>query len=371
MLYNQAKMPAPPNPKEHYSNLLISYTGRLNSMKKIGFGLIGTGLWGEMHAKTYASSSDVEFKALCDLREDRAEEIAGKYGVEDIYTDYKELLSREDISAVSIATPDFAHTDIAVAAANAGKHILIEKPLATSVEDCEKIISAVKEAGNIKFMVDFHNRWNPPFANVKTAIQAGDLGKPMLMYVRLNDTISVPTNMLSWASKSEVAWFVGSHSVDLARWIFDDEVCKVYAVSRSQVLRDKGVDTPDFYEAILEFKNGGVATVENCWILPNSLPTVIDFKFQIIGSEGAAYIDMSSHDVIKKYTKDDASNPDVFVYPTIHGKSMGFGIESIRHFVDCVVNDKQPMVTGEDGLATTRIICAIQESSKQGKPVEL
>jgi len=340
-------------------------------VEKIGFGLIGTGLWGEMHAKTYSSSPAVEFKALCDLREDRAKEVAEKYGAKDHYSDYRKLLERDDISAVSIATPDFAHTEIAIAAAKAGKHILIEKPLATSVEDCEKIISAVNEAKNIKFMVDFHNRWNPPFANLKTAIGEGDLGKPMLMYVRLNDAISVPTNMLSWASKSEVAWFVGSHAVDLTRWLFNDEVRKVYAVSRSEVLREKGVDTPDFYEAILEFKNGGVATVENCWILPDSLPTVIDFKFQIIGSEGAVYIDLSSHGVIQKYTKEKASNPDVFVYPTIHGKSMGFGIESIRHFVDCVVKDEEPMTTGADGLAVTRIICAIQESSKKGEPVSL
>lgn len=340
-------------------------------MKKAGFGLIGTGLWGEMHARTYTSSPQVDLKAICDLREDRAKEIADKYGVKDWYSDYKELLERDDISAVSIATPDFAHTDIAVAAAKAGKHILIEKPLATSVEDCENILAAVKEAKGIKFMVDFHNRWNPPFVNAKTAIDRGELGKPMLMYVRLNDTIFVPTNMLSWASKSEVAWFVGSHAVDLTRWLFDDEVAKVYAVSRSEVLKSKGVDTPDFYEAIMEFKNGGVATVENCWILPDSLPTVIDFKCQVICSEGAMYMDLSSNGINQKYTSKGANYPDVLVYPTIHGRPMGFAIESIRHFVDCVINDKEPMVSGADGLAATRIISAIRESSKKGEPVEI
>jgi len=219
--------------------------------------------------------------------------------------------------------------------------------------------------------VDFHNRWNPPFVNAKTSIEEGELGKPMLMYIRLNDTIFVPTCMLKWASKTEVAWFVGSHAVDLVRWLFADEVVKVYAVSRSEILKGMGVDTPDFYEAILEFKNGGVATVENCWILPDSLPTVVDFKCQIIGSEGSMYMDLSSHGVAQKYTKDDAAYPDMFVYPMIHGKPMGFGIESIRHFVDCVVNDKEPISTGEDGLAATKIITAIQESSQKGKPVNL
>ena len=341
-------------------------------MKRIGFGLIGAGLWGETHAKTYAASPDVELKAVCDLRDDRAKEIAEKYGAKDYYSDYTRLLERDDISAVSIATPDFAHTEIAVAAAKAQKHILIEKPLATSVEDCEKILAAVRESKDIKFMVDFHNRWNPSFVNAKTAIEGGELGKPMLMYIRLNDTIFVPTGMLSWASKSEVVWFVGSHAVDLMRWLFNDEVCKVYAVSRSEVLKGKGVDTPDFYEAILEFRNGGVATLENCWILPDSLPTVVDFKCQIIGSEGAIYMDISGHRAIQKYTKEDASYPDVLgSFSTIHGKPMGFVIESIRHFVDCVINDKEPMVTGEDGLAATRIISAIQESSKKGEPINL
>ena len=340
-------------------------------MKKIGFGSIGTGLWGEMHAKVYSSSPGVEFKAVCDLREDRAKEIAEKYGAKDYYSDYIELLERDDISAVSIATPDFAHTEIAIAAAKAGKHVLIEKPLATSVEDCERILAAVKEAGDIKFMVDFHNRWNPPFVNTKSAIEQGQLGKPMLMYIRLSDTIFVPTGMLSWASKSEVVWFVGSHAVDLVRWMFNDEVIKVYAVSRSEVLKGKGIDTPDFYEAILEFRNGGVATVENCWILPDSLPTVIDFKCQVVGSEGAVYIDLSSNGVIRQYTSEKASNPDVLVLPTIHGRPMGFAIESIKHFVDCVINDKEPMVTGKDGLAATRIIAAMQESSKKGEPVNL
>jgi predicted dehydrogenase len=337
-------------------------------MNKKGFGLIGTGLWGEMHANVYSAHPEVEFKAVCDLREDRAKEIAKKYGAESCYTDYNKLFERDDISAVSIATPDFAHTDIAIAALKAGKHVLIEKPLATSVEDCKKILAVRK---NQKLMVDFHNRWNPPLVNAKNSIENGELGKLMMMYIRLNDTIFVPTHMLSWASKSEVIWFVGIHIIDLTRWMFNDEVCKVYAVSRSEVLKAKGVDTPDFYQAILEFRNGGVATIENCWILPDSLPTIVDFKCEIIGSEGAVYMDGSSHHAIQKYTTDKASNPDVFAAPVIHDKQMGFAVESIRHFVDCVVNDKELMVTGEDGLEATKIISAIRESSKKGEPVNL
>ena len=124
-------------------------------MRKTGFGVIGTGIvGGAWHAHVYHHMPKSELVAVCDLNGERAREIADRYGVQHVYTDYRELLARDDIAAVSIATPDFAHRDIAVAAARAGKHILVEKPLATTVEDAEAILAAVDEAG-VKLMVDF------------------------------------------------------------------------------------------------------------------------------------------------------------------------------------------------------------------------
>lgn len=340
-------------------------------MEKVGFGLIGTGLWGEMHAKVYSSHPDSELRSVCDIDAERAKQVAQKYNVKHWCTDYRELLERDDVLAVSVATPDFAHTDIVVSAIKAGKHVLVEKPLATATEDCEKILSALEASKGLKLMVDFHNRWNPPFVRAKEAITKGELGKLMLMYIRLNDTIFVPTSMLKWASKSEVIWFVGSHVIDLARWLFADDINKVYAVSRSEVLRSKGIDTPDFYQAILEFKGGGVATIENCWILPDSLPTIIDFKCELIGSYGAIYLDLSSHGAIEEYTRYKATYPDVFVQPVVYDKQMGFAAESIRHFIDCVINDKEPIVGAYDGYAVTKAISAIRRSSKTGEPVSV
>ncbi len=338
-------------------------------MEKVGFGVIGTGLWGEMHVRTYASDERITLAGVCDLAEQKAKSLAQAHGTKH-YTDYRTLLADELIKAVSVATPDFAHTDIAVAAAEAGKHILVEKPLATTAEECQRIIDAAAQSG-IKLMVDFHNRWSPPFYNASETIKRGEIGEPQHVYFRLNDRISVPTEMLAWAGKSTVEWFVGSHSIDTVRWLLQDEVRRVYAVSRSRVLKGMGIDTPDFYQATLEFKSGATAVIENSWILPNSTPYLIDLKCEVVGSKGALYIDTSHNRTIEKYTEASAGYLDVLVAPTIYGEQKGLAIESIRHFIDCVLHDREPRVTGEDGLKTTRIIQAIEESVRSGRPVEM
>jgi predicted dehydrogenase len=149
-----------------------------------------------------------------------------------------------------------------------------------------------------------------------------------------------------------------------------DQVERVYSVARSNVLKALGVHTPDFFETILEFRGGTVAVVENCWILPNSVPTSIDFKMQIVGSKGTLQIDPSHNRAIEKYA-DKLTYPDVLIMPTVFGQLKGFAVESIKHFVDCVIQDKAPMVTGEDGLSVTKIIRAAIESAEKGEPVTL
>ena len=262
---------------------------------KTSFGVIGTGLWGEMHVLTYTTHPGIESVVVCDSNEARLKEITDRYGVKG-YSDYNEMLQQEpDIVAVSVATPDFAHLEPALAVVNAGKHLLIEKPLATTVAEAETIVQAAREAG-VKLMVDFHNRWNPPFNVAKSSIETGELGQPRLIYARLNNPLSVPCQMLKWAAHSATIWFTGSHLIDLVCWLVDDEVERVYSVARSGVLKELGVDTPDFFETILEFKRGAVAVVENCWILPDSEPTLIDFKMQIVGSQGTFQIDPATQE---------------------------------------------------------------------------
>ena len=339
-------------------------------MTSKGLAIIGAGLWGETHAKAYQQCARSELIAVCDIVEDRAKAFAEKFDVAAWHTAPAAILSDDRVAAVSITTPDFSHRDLCVAAAEAGKHILVEKPFATCVEDCETMIDAAKKAGVI-LMVDFHNRWNPQFAQAKEAIVNGEIGTPCHGYFRHSNTRYVPREMLSWSGKSSVLWFLGSHSCDLARWTFGDEVAKVYCVSRANVLKAEGIDTPDFFETILEFRGGGVAVVENSWLLPDTMPTLGDFKAQIIGSKGAIFADFSTCRALEKYTADDARFMDVWAGPTVHDKMRGFVLDSIYHFVDCVCDGTEPLATGEDGLANTRILCAALESIEEGMPVEL
>jgi len=339
-------------------------------LKKVGLGVIGLGTFGQNHVKVYAEHPEANLIAVCDVKESLAESTAEKYGVEH-YVDYRDMLEDRRIEAVSVATPDFLHKKIVVDAAEAGKHILCEKPLATKVEDAESMVEAAEKAG-VTLMVDFHNRWNPPFALAKKSAEKGELGEPLYAYLRLNDTIYVPTEMLSWADRSSVLWFLGSHITDLARWILDSEAEEVYAVSGRRVLADMGVETPDYYQYMIRFKNGATATLENSWILPKTLPAIVDFAAEFVFTRGCLYMNPVRHGVLEKFTEDSWSYPDVMVGPVeVQGKLIGFAEEAISHFIECVARGRTPISTGRDGLAVTRILCAVEESAKTGRAVKV
>ncbi len=339
-------------------------------MRKLGFGVIGLGTFGKNHVAAYAEHPFAELVAVCDVKEELAKETADRYNVK-WYVDYREMLEDPSIEAVSVATPDFLHKEPVLTCARKGKHILCEKPLATTVEDAEEMVNVVEKAG-VTLMVDFHNRWNPPFALTKESVEKGELGEPVHAYIRLNDTIYVPTKMLSWADKSSVLWFLGSHTVDLARWIFNSEAVEVYATCGMKVLEGRGIGTPDYYQYMIRFGNGATAMFENSWILPETLPTVVDFVAELTFTKGCVYIDPIQHGALKKFSEESGSYPNIIGGPLmIHGRRIGFVNESIAHFVDCIADDKKPIATGKDGLAVTKILCAVDESARKGKPVAL
>ncbi|MBN2551748.1 MAG: Gfo/Idh/MocA family oxidoreductase [Spirochaetales bacterium] len=336
----------------------------------IRFGVIGVGLWGEVHAEIYAQHPYAILAGVCDRDCGRAEEVAERYGAERVYGDYRELAADPGIDAVAVVTPDFAHREPIVAAAEAGKHVITEKPLATTREDADAVAEAVRKAG-ITFMVDFHARWNPPLAIARQDISEGKLGRIVSGYFRLNDTISVPTEMLSWAEKSSILWFLGSHTVDSLRFLFQEEVKRVYSVSRSSVLKSRGVDVPDLYQSILEFDSGIVATIENSWILPNTHPSVNDIKVNILGSKGMINMDLTNNQMIERYLADHSDHPDCLVKPRVRDRHVGFAYESIRDFVDCLYLGKRVQASLDDGLKVTQVVLAIMESASSGVPVEV
>jgi len=338
-------------------------------MDRMGFALIGAGLFGQRHAQAYSRHPAVDFVAVCDVDGERARRTAEQYGARAFYTDLQELLRNPGIAAVSVATPDHAHREVAVACARAGKHILVEKPLATTVEDAEAIVHAAQEAGVI-LMVDFHNRVNPPMVNARDAIRRGEIGVPAYVYARLSNTIAIPLDMLRWASQSSALWFLASHMIDLVRWLLDDEPHKVYAVGREGILHSLGVQAPDFHVATVEFRRGAVAVFEHAWILPRTHATLKDLKVEILGSAGAIYVDASHNRTLEIYSPEKAAYPDLLAPPTgVH--LTGFVLDSIAYFVDAVTKGTPVLATGEDGIVVTRTIRAIMESAERGEPVLL
>jgi predicted dehydrogenase len=334
----------------------------------VGFGLIGCGGWGAVHAHTYSVSPNSKLIAVCDQNLERADKFAKKFNVKSTYNNVDDLVNNKEIDAISIATPDFTHAGLICAALEAGKHVLVEKPMATTVEDCIKILK-LRDVKNLKLMINYSNRWKTPFIHVKRLLSSGELGDLMMINIKLNDTLFVPTKMLSWASKSNTLHFLGTHLIDLIRWISQSEFNRVYSVSRSVVLNGMGINTPDFFQSILELENGATVYMENCWIISESAPSVYEFKAEFVGAKGTVKVDVSHHRMIEKYSLKGASMLDVGEQYDLSGNAQGQ--VSIQHFIDCIVNDKTPIVTGEDGLEATKIVVALENSADMKQPIDI
>lgn len=338
-------------------------------MKKVKMAIIGAGIWGESHASIYQEHPNVETVAVCDLDSARAHALAQKFKIPSVYTDYNKMLAECSFDSVAIVTPDFLHRDIAVACANAGKHMLIEKPLATAKQDVYDMVEAIRHNG-VRVMVDLHNRWSPPFNSAKQMIDSKELGEPINAYFRLNDTVYVPTKMLPWAAKSSILWFLGSHSLDTLRWLMNGEIEEIYAVKHEGKLKSLGVDTADIYQSTLKFTNGAIAQMENGWITPDGNPCINDIKCNIVLEKGKIDIDASNHAMVQVTSEKRMDTVDVLVKNNVFGKCKGFAYESIRSFVDCLISDTEFHVTLKDSANTSLALLAIMESAEKGIPVK-
>ncbi len=333
-------------------------------------GLIGTGLWGRMHALAFGIHPRAELVAVCDRDEARCKAFAEEFGISKTYRTAEELAADPEIEAISVATPDFAHLEPALAVIAAGKALLIEKPLATTVEDAETIQDAAREAG-ILAMVDFHNRFNPQYDTAKKKLEDGTLGEARYISMRHSNSLAVPLGMLSWPEKTSSLWFLGSHSSDLVRWLMASEAVEVYGARNYGVLRSKGLDVPDVWTYTITFANGAIGQIENAWILPETIPGYGDFRSQIIAEKGVYYTQLQAAEVNEMYTDTTHQRLDYLTFLDIRGAQYGFTVESIQYFVDCVLAQREPFVTLEDGVANTRILCAVEESGRAGLPVRL
>lgn len=340
-------------------------------MQRLRMGVIGAGLWGSNHARVFSVLPEAELIAVCDLDAGRADAMKRQYGARFAYTDYRDLIDNPAVDAVSVATPDFTHTPIILAALRADKHVLSEKPLATTLQEADDIARAAR-GSKAKLMVDFHNRINPVVVQMRDAVAAGEIGRPVHGAARLSNTTFVPLEMLSWAAKSSALWFLGSHVIDALRFVLDDEVARVYAVSRQGVLAARGVATPDVHLSTLEFAKGTVVSMENSWILSADNPMVFDFKMELVGEGGQIQADPSHNGGLRRLTGQGLRYADLLgVSPTGPTRVGGFVLESIARFVDAVTAGLPLLATVDDGLATTRVLAAIEQSAATRLPVDV
>ncbi|RLE66429.1 MAG: hypothetical protein DRJ47_02480 [Thermoprotei archaeon] len=336
---------------------------------RLRFGVIGVGIQGEKHVKILSTHPLVEVVSICDVNPERLKEVSQKYGINKTYIDYEEMLAKERLDAVVVATPDHLHLKPVISALENGINVLLEKPMATKLDDALKMAEEAKKRGLLLY-INFSNRFNPPFAIAHKKFREGELGKPLYAYFRLSDTIYVPTKMLSWASKSSVVFFLMSHTTDLARWIFNDEVRKVRAYAHYEVLESLGIRTPDYVTAVLEFRKGGRVVLESSWILPETLPSIVDFNMEIIGTRGAIYINNTFQSIaVANATRHYYPKP--IVLEEVNGRFTGFVKESIFHFVDSLASKTEPLIKVKDGVENTRVLEAIVESYTRNTEIVL
>lgn len=337
-------------------------------MEKLKVAVVGAGIYGKNHLNAYTWNPNSELVAVCDMNPEITKQVKEEYHV-NTYNDIEEMLNNEDIDAVSVATPDPYHKEPVLAAIRHGKHVLVEKPLATSSQDAYEIIDAAKEAG-VRVMVDYHKRWDPSSVAIKNQLELEETGKPIRGYIRMDNIYDVALNWLKWSANSSPVHFVGTHCYDIVRWYMGCDVVDVYAVGHKGILKSKGVDTWDSITAILTFENGCTWTVENAWILPDGFAKADDGYTQILCENKMFRID-SQHRGVEIFDSVKQHTPNVAFIQENNGRPMGFGIEPLNDFVYCIQNDKPFIANLNDGLEAELIAEAVHKSAEIGEKVNI
>lgn len=332
----------------------------------VTIGIVGAGLRGRLFAEALESQPDVSVVAFAEPST-RVAEDAGRATGLPVVASHIELLEAFDPDAVIVATPDFAHRQVAVDVAGAGKHLLIEKPVATNLDDAYAIAEAV-HGGGARCLIGFENRWNPHAVQAKAAIASGSLGEPITASATLSNSFYVPTTMLSWAARSSPAWFLMPHTLDLVLWLTGRTPVLVSAVGSRGVLAKRGIDTWDVVHALVTFEDGTTASFSSAWTLPDAGDGIVDFRFQVIGTEGSVTADLSHQGLTVVSDKYRSAWP---VSGRMGRSQVGPAVWMVQDFAAGLVDggDLGPGV--DHGVLVTEIICAIEESIVTGQTVEL
>ena len=339
-------------------------------MDTLGVGIVGAGWVAGEYLKAFNANPQTEIVALCGRNEARTKACALASNTRcDIFTDFAQMLQHPGVDIVAIATPPNMHREQAVAAVQAGKHIILEKAMATNIADAREIRDAVKAAG-VKSVVSFVLRWNPLFDIIKAQLKQDAIGRIFFGEVDYFHGIGPWYKQYTWNVKKEIGvsslLSAGCHAVDALRWFMGGEVAEVtqYATSGN------GVDFSDYEYpptscTILKFADGRVGKVASC--IECIQPYV--FNINLVGTHGTI-----KNNRIYSRTQFPGQTTWVDV-PTIlpdsgdvtHHPFTG----EAAHLVDCILADKESHVSVEDAYKTQEICCAADLSAQEGRPVAL
>jgi predicted dehydrogenase len=354
-------------------------------MKPLKVGLVGTGNISWYHLAAYNQFPEiVKLTAVCDIREDAMKEFAGKANVSACFTDFEEMLRKADIDAVDICTTHDQHEPEVIAAALAGKHVLVEKPMARNIKECRKMLTATERAG-VTYMVGQCQRYTPHARAIKQLIDKGEIGK--VRVTRCNLMSSMPPS----ANYSAGHWLVDGkiagggmllsgiiHQVDLLRYFIGD-IKRVSGVCRT--VHPQYINGAEEYaSATLEFENGAIGDI---MVIYSSIRyPVTSLQYTIIGDEGTIYSTPAENKTLQfgpgliASARREKSEDEYGRFVPIAPIKVGLTgddpfVNEIVHFADCCRDKKDPITSGKDNLGTVKTIFGIYESARTGNKIDL
>lgn len=341
---------------------------------RISVGLIGSQFISSIHAESLQHCPQATLAAVASPTPGNAERFAARFGIPKAFTSYRDLLGQPDIDLVVIGAPNDRHCQMVVDAADAGKHVVVEKPLCLNLAEADRMIDACR-AADVKLMYAEELCFAPKYVRLKQLLDSGALGRPTL--IKQSEKHDGPHAAHFWdvnRSGGGVTMDMGCHAIEFFRWMLGRPPIKsVYAQMNTQVHGDK-TRGDDNAILILEFAGDVVCIAEESWTKLGGM----DDRAEVHGSAGVAYADLLHGNAIETYSLsgydyavEKAGSTKGWSF-TIYEEAWNYGFHAeMAHFVDCVQNDKPPLVTGEDGRAVLEVIFAAYESARTGRKVEL
>ncbi len=313
-------------------------------MEKARIGVIGTGAWGKNHARVYYELDNAELVAIADINESRAKLIASKYGAKS-YTDFVEMLEKEDLDGVAIATPTTTHHKIGLKAMEYCKYVFIEKPLADTIRQGEELVEAAKK-NNVRLTVGFITRFTQGIDTIKSLFYTEKFGKPVLLLAR-----RVGPFWPERVGDVGVIKDTAIHDIDIFRFLLEKNPREVYATTGKLKHRYE-----DHATIILKFKDA-TGLIEANWLTPHKLR-----ELSVTGEYGVITLD---------YMTQDLTLEGDLWFMKAKTKWREPLKDELSHFVDAIINEKEPLVSGYDGLVALKIAEYALESARKGEPIKL